>query len=261
MPGDNQSLEGEGAAKLDPKDPAVVALINEAVNNATSGLSTKNAEILNEKKELATKLTEMEKQWAGFDQKQVAALMDKINNDEETKLIAEGKIDEVLEKRVSALKDDYEKKLEALGTRNTELETGLGKSDSKVKTLIVDSNVRQAASALNVVPTAIEDVIVRAKQTFQLDDNDKLIARDSDGALIIGKSGKDPLTVNEWLDGMKEAAPHWFPGSSGAGAGGGKDGKGSAYSITKSEASNPQIYQAAKAAAEKAGATLQIVEG
>lgn len=263
MPKSGAGGEGEDGDenKLDPKDPKVQDLINEAVKAATSGLKSKNDEILAEKKALADKLTEMEKQWSGFDPKQVANLMDKINNDEETKLIAEGKIDEVIEKRVTALKSDYEKKLEAAATKIAELETGIGQKDTKVKTLIVDGNVRQAASKLGVVPTAIEDVIHRAKQTFTLDEKDKLVARDADGALIIGKSGKDPLTVEEWLDSMKEKAPHWYPGSSGAGAGGGKDGKGSSYSITKTEAQNPQTYQAAKEAAQKAGAQLQIVEG
>jgi hypothetical protein len=259
MPGESNA-GGEGA-ELDPKDPRIQEMINEAVKAATGGLSTKNNEILAEKKALAEKLTEMEKQWSGFDQKQVTALLDKMANDEDTKLIAEGKIDEVISKRVEALKSDYEKKLEAATSKISELETGLGEKDTKVKTLIVDSNVRQAASKLGIVPTAIEDVIYRAKQTFTLDDKDNLVARDGNGALIIGKSGKDPLTVAEWLDNMKEKAPHWYPGSSGIGAGGGQGGKGSAYSITKTEAQNPRTYQAAKEAAQKAGTTLQIVEG
>lgn len=243
------------------KDPNVQKLINDAVTSATLGLKTKNDEILAEKKDLANKMAELEKQWSGFDAKQIANLMDKITNDEETKLIAEGKIDEVIEKRVEALKRDYEGKLSSLTEKLSEFEGQVGAKDSKIKKLVVDGHVRQAASKLGVVPTAIDDVIYRAAQTFALDDNDNPVAKNSDGAIIFGKSGKDPLTAVEWLESMKEKAPHWFPGSQGAGAAGGKDGKGGSYTITKADAANPQAYQAAKEAAAKAGHQLQIVQG
>jgi len=257
----NAGGDGGDKVALDPSDPQIADLINAAVKSATGGLSSKNSELLAEKKELSSKMAELEKQWSGFDSDQIKNLMDKINNDEETKLIAEGKIDEVIDKRVQALKNDYESKLEAATSKIGELEIGLGEKDSKVKTLIVDGHVRQAASKLSIVPSAIDDVIHRAKQKFALDDKDKPVARDSEGSLLIGKSGKDPLSVEEWLDSMKETAPHWFPGSSGAGAGGGKDGKGGAYTITKTDATNPQAYRAAKEAATKAGVQLQMVDG
>lgn len=240
------------------KNPDVLKLIESAVNEAKTGLVANNTALLAEKKEIASKMADLEKKWSGFDSAQVSNLMDKINNDEETKLIAEGKIDEVIENRVQALKGDYEGQLKALGDKNSELELGINGKDTKIKALIVNGLVQQAASSLNVLPTAVEDVIYRAKQRFTLDDNDRPIAQDTDGNTLFGKSGKDPLTIEEWLTSMKETAPHWYPGSQGAGASGGKDGSGGAHVITKAQASNPQVYQAAKAEAEKAGAQLQI---
>lgn len=253
---------GDGKDNKPPEDltqnPDVVKLINAAVVDAKTALVGKNTELLAEKKELATKMADLEKQWSGFDSKQVSNLMDKINNDEETKLIAEGKIDEVIENRVQALKGDYEGKLKASTERIGELETGLSGKDAKIKTLVVNGLVQQAASKLNILPTAVEDVIYRAKQSFKLDDNDRPVAQDSDGNTLFGKSGNSPLTIEEWLTGMKEAAPHWFPGSQGAGAGGGTDGSSGAHVITKEQANNSQSYQQAKAAAEKAGVPLKI---
>jgi hypothetical protein len=60
---------------------------------------------------------------------------------------------------------------------------------------------------------------------------------------------------------MKEKAPHWFPAPTGAGAHGGQ-GRGGAktYAISREDARNPQMYQAAKAAAKEAGQELQIVD-
>lgn len=246
---------------LDMTNPAVKELVDAAVAEATKGLATNKEQILAEKKELQQKLEGLTKQWDGLDPEVVKNLVNRMNNDEETKLIAEGKIDEVVERRVAALRKDLETQLAAAQEKLDEMSGTNEGLSSKVKNLVIDGMVRQAGSELNLLPSAVEDAIYRAKGQFELDEHDHPIARDDKGALLIGKDGKSPLSPKEWLENMKEKAPHWFPTPSGAGAGGGPGNAGGGqFTLTRSQARDPAAYRNAKAAAEKAGQPLQIVD-
>ena len=54
------------------------------------------------------------------------------------------------------------------------------------------------------------------------------VALGDDGKPLLGKDARAPLTVTEWLEGMKDKAPHWWPAGSGGGAGNGGGGGSSA---------------------------------
>lgn len=246
---------------LDLSNPDVKTLVEGAVAEATKGLTSNRDEILGEKKGLQAKLDEQAKVWEGLDPEIVKNLVNRMNTDEETKLIAEGKIDEVVERRVTAMKTDLETRLAAATDKLAGLEETNGSLSGKVKRLIVDGMVRQAGSELKMVPSAFDDAIARAGNVFELDENDNPVARDGSGTLLIGKDGKTPITTVEWLESMKPAAPHWFPAPSGAGAGGGSgSGQGNPFTLSRSEARDPSAYRAAKDAAAKAGQPLQIVD-
>lgn len=257
-PGDG----GEGGEELTLENPKVRELVEEAVAKATEGLKKNRDELLEEKKGLATKVKEFETQWSGLDPEHVKNLVERMKNDEETKLIAEGKIDEVITRRTEALANDYTSQIKSRDEKIGEFEAENNALKTQISDLVIGQNVSTAAAELGIVPTALEDVIFRAKGRFQLDENGKPIARDESGAMLMGKNGKDPLSVGEWLEGMREKAPHWFPAPSGGGAGGGNRGGsgGNAFTISRADARNPQKYQEAKAQAAKHGQQLQITE-
>ena len=256
MPDDKNQNPGD-AAQVDPNAPEIKALIDKAVQEATSGLASNRDEILSEKKTLQQQLSEMSKTWEGLDPEAVRTIMSRLENDEEAKLLAEGKTDAVIERRTERLKADHQKQLEKLQQAIAERDQKLEGTTGQVKRLMVEGNLRQAAAELGLVPSAIEDALVRALNVFRVDDEGKLIAEEN-GSTAYGKDGKNPLTPAEWLETMKDKAPHWFPAPSGGGAGGGS-GRGGSHTLTREQARNPQVYRAAKEAAEKAGATLQIV--
>lgn len=197
--------------------------LDAAVAEATGGLRTNRDSILGEKRELREELDAIKKQWEGLDSETVNALMSRIANDDEAKLIAEGKVDEVIARRTDAMRKDAETKVTAALKRVAELEESITSKDGKIAELVIDSAVQEAAAAAGVQGTSIADIVLRARQTFALDDEHRPVARDTAGALLMGKNGRDPLTPSEWLDGMKERAPHWWPPSKGAGAPGGDE--------------------------------------
>lgn len=258
MPDDNTNLNsGGGATQIDPSAPEVKALIEKAVKEATSGLVANRDEILSEKKTLQQQLAELTKTWEGLDPQAVRTIMSRLENDEEAKLLAEGKTDVVIERRTERLKADHRKQIEKLQAALAERDQKLEAMIAKVKKLMVEGSLRQAAAELGLVPSAVEDALVRAMNVFRVDDQRGLIAEEN-GSTIFGKDGKNPLTPAEWLESMKEKAPHWFPAPVGGGAGGGT-GRSGSYTITREQARNVAVYRAAKEAAAKAGATLQIV--
>lgn len=241
-------------------DEAVKAAVTSAVAEATSGLKSNRDTILAEKKTLEDKMKELNSQFEGVDPKLVKSLYERIKNDEETKLISEGKLDEVLNRRTDSMKKDFEARLTQSQTRGDTLEQGEKALKQKMNDLVIEGIVRQAAVETGVVPAAIEDAIYRAKKVFLLDESFVPMAKDANGAPILGKDAKTPISAKEWLESMKEKSPHWFPGSTGAGAGGGGKGGlgGAVHVLSREDARNPQKYQAAKTAAEKAGTQLQI---
>ncbi|ARB06104.1 head scaffolding protein [Dinoroseobacter phage vB_DshS-R5C] len=243
--------------QIGAETPEVKSLLEQAVKEATSGLAANKDEILGEKKALQEKLDEMQKTWGSYDPEMVKTIMTRLENDEEAKLLAEGKTDEVFERRAERLKADHAKQIEAYEKKVAELQQGYEMAGERVKRLTVEGGIRQAASELGVVPSAFEDALHRAMSVFSVDEEGKLHAAEPDGGTIYGKDGQ-PISPAEWLESMKEKAPHWFPAPQGGGAGGGRDRSGS-FTISRADARDVQKYRAAKEAAEKAGSQLQIV--
>lgn len=146
---------------------------------------------------------------------------------EDARLTAEGKTQELAAKQVERMKADFDKQLLA----KDEFVSQQTKRAQAFERQVYENNVRKAAEKAGVHHSAIEDVVLRAQTTFKLGDDGSLFAGDEDGSPVYGKDGKTPLTVDEWLDGTRETAPHWFPAQSGSGTRGGGSG-----SVSKSYA-------------------------
>jgi len=249
---------GYQAPALTADTPEVKAFIEAAVLEATSGLAGNRDEILGEKKALQAKFDEITNTWKDLDPEAVRNIMGRLENDEETKLLAEGKMDEVITRRTERLQADHTKQMSNLEAKLAEA-VAFGESQgSTVKQLKVEGGLRQAAAEHGLVPSAIEDALGRAMNVFKVGEDGKLLAEEN-GSTAYGKDGVTPLTPAEWLESMKEKAPHWFPAPQGAGAGGGNGKGGGSHTITRADARDVTKYRIAKEAAEKAGGALQIV--
>lgn len=161
--------------------------------------------------------------------------MQRFDGDEEAKLIAEGKLDQVIDKRTSRMREDFEKKLgEATGRADK-----ASKLAQAFQGRVLDEAVRAAAAKAGLHQHAIDDALFRARTMFSLDENGQAVQFGEDGKPVLGKDGKNPFTPMEWLEGMKDKAPHWFPatasggGAHGGGGGGGKTMKQSEFQALK----------------------------
>ena len=102
---------------IDLENPAIKDAIATAVEASVSGLKTKNSELLGKLKDTTTKLTQFETQFEGIDIDAVKGLLSRAGQDEETKLLTEGKVDEVFNRRTERLRGDYDKQLKAISER------------------------------------------------------------------------------------------------------------------------------------------------
>jgi len=82
---------------------------------------------------------------------------------------------------------------------------------------VIDDGIRAEATKAGVRSEALSDVLLRGRGVFSLDDKKQIEARDSEGKLAKTVDDK-VLTTKNWIEGLKESSPHYWPNSEGAGA-------------------------------------------
>ncbi|MCO7515718.1 hypothetical protein NJF44_10655 [Pseudomonas guariconensis] len=195
--------------------------VQKFLDGEVSGLKSKNTELIGSNKAIKAELDKLKGQFDGLDIEAVKGLLAKAGQDEETKLIAEGKLDEVISRRTERLRSDLDKQVKAANERAEKAEAFAAKYSDKV---LADS-IRAAAIKAGALPEAAEDIILRARGTFKLSEDGEPIATDRDGEVIYGKDGKTPLSPLEWAESLRETASHLWPRAQGAGQTGDNGGK------------------------------------
>lgn len=152
--------------------------------------------------------------------------LDKLGGMEEAELLRAGKLDEVVEKRTTAMRSDFETRAKAqkaaLETASTERDTLRGRLSS----LLIDSSMRdQLAKVGRLRPAATGDALSRARTAWKVDGEGKLISTDAGGNQLYDKKG-DPMTMETWAQQLLQDAPHLFEKSKGGNADGGNPGGG-----------------------------------
>jgi hypothetical protein len=196
---------GDGAA-------ATAAQIQAAVDAATAGLKATNAALKAEKQALADKA----KAFEGLDVEELKTFHAQFKDSEDLKLIKDGKIDEVLNRRNEKFMANVEKERKAAADALAAKDAKLNKFSQRV----LDDSIRAAASRAGVHKHAIDDALLAARMDFTLDDDGNPVQM-RDGEVVYGKDGKTPFSPDEWMAQRTETKPHWFPsGNSGSEAGG-----------------------------------------
>ena len=201
---------GGGGATLDPVE--LQRKLDE-VTSSMAKIEAKRNELLNENKTIKDSL----KTWEGLDPAHVRNLIDKINNDEELKLLTEGKHDEVVKRRTEKIEAGYKAQLTTAQTELEKLRESNTKANSKIHELLVDTAITTEFVKLKGIETAVPDVVYRAKQVWNIEDGVP-IPRDAKKEIMQGKNGI--MTMVEWIESLRETASHLFPESTSAGANG-----------------------------------------
>jgi hypothetical protein len=150
---------------------------------------------------------------AGLDPTKYKALLDLETKFNEKKLIDTAGLDAAVKERVGRMQEEHSAALKAEQEKSSVM-------TRQLETLLIDSAVRSAANTAAVIPTAVDDILLRAKSTFKIVDG-VAVATDKDGRTIYGTDGVNPLAVGDWIKGLSKQAPHLFAGNQGGGAPGG----------------------------------------
>ena len=209
-----QAIEVYNSAITELKDKHKLQL-DEEVN----GLKSKNTELLDEQKKVQRELKKLKEY--DFDKANEAIAF--LENNKDAQLIKDGKVDELIAKKVSQLESDHEA---VLGEIKTQLKASTEHGqlyESLYKTKMVEDSLREAAIGAKVRPEAVGDILLHGRNIFSLAEDGSVEARSSDGKLRKTIDDK-VLTPTNWIEGLKKTSPHYWPDSVGAGARGGGAG-------------------------------------
>lgn len=157
---------------------------------------------------LKKQIEELQAKFNGIDPEAARELLEQQKKQRNKELIEAGKVEELLAERVSSMRAEYENALKALHEEKSTLATTL-------EGLVIDNALRDAAVKNGVRPSAIEDVLLRGKRVFKLQEG-QAVGMDGDRPLY-GKDGS-PMSVSEWVSGLSNQAPHLFEISTGSNA-------------------------------------------
>jgi hypothetical protein len=189
---------------------------------------------------------------------QVAELRTKITELEgQLETAVKGK-DKDFETRLTPLRQNFEKQVaDAKALADT--------FKKRLEAVVIDQQIARVAAEVGALPTALEDVTVRLRAKFRVDENGNAYAADEQGNKIYGDDGK-PLDVAGAVRGLTKTAPHLFKpstggGATGGGAGGGRQSNGtnpwakSSWNVTEQMRITKTDPQGAARLRAEAGAT------
>lgn len=197
------------------------------LDEQVSGLKSKTKELLDEKKQLQKKVEKFD----SYDFDKAKEAMDFLENNKDAQLIKDGKVEELIEKKTSALLSDHEAAVGELQSVLKEEKSRAILYEGLYKTKTVEDQLRASAITAKVRPEAITDILLHGRNIFSLADDESLEARDVEGKLKKTEDDK-VLTPTNWIEGLKKSSPHYWPPSEGVGAHGGGSAGGGSEDIT-----------------------------
>ena len=180
------------------------------IDEAIKPLKTKNEELIGEKR----KIQETLKNFENIDPVKAREALNFLDGNEEAQMIKDGKINDVIEKRVSTLKSDHEAIMKDLSLKLSESEQVATLHKSLYQKKMIEDSLREAAIAAKVRPEALTDILLRGNSIFSLADDGSVEARGKDGKLVKTEDDK-VLTTSIWVENLKKSAPHYWPPSAG----------------------------------------------
>lgn len=156
------------------------------------------------------------------DPEKVQELVNEFNTLRKTKgKVSDKEINDLVEEkvvqRVAQMKEEHRVALQTETDKT-------GVLTRQLEGLLIDSAIRSEAGKLGVRAAAVDDVLLRARAVFKVQDG-AAVPFDKKGSIIYGKDASTPMSAGEWITNLKKDAAHLFEDSQGGGARPGAGGK------------------------------------
>ncbi|SEN65161.1 hypothetical protein [Halomonas caseinilytica] len=188
-------LDEEQAAKV---KETLEAKHQEALDNEVTGLKSKRDELLDAQRKMKDQL----KQYEGIDPERARQLEEQLAQSEEAKLIADGKLDEVINQRTERMKAEYDRQLQEAQQTAEQAKSFADRFRGRV----MSDEMRRVAEKTGMRPEAVEDAVHRASNLFEVNDEGAVVPKEDAGY----DSQGNKLTLESWVESLKEPAPHLF---------------------------------------------------
>lgn len=194
--------------------------------------------------QLAQQLEEAQKKlknFEGVDPTKYKEQQDVLRKLEEKQLLEAGQVEKVLEQRTQTMRADYEGKVQALQAQAEELQKKASTYKRNLDTIAVDNAIIKAVTDIaQPKRNALEDIKLRAKTVWRVQENGDLIPMDGDRVLY-GKDGTAPMSPTEWAMNLTGIAPYLFEPSTGGGSQGGGRSQQSGDKLVSRSAFNSNL--------------------
>ena len=212
-PKDKEFLQTEIQKSLDTQKSELAQSIEK--------LEAKNKELLGEKRSVSEQFNAIKDKLGDRNVDDILKTLSMLDQNEDAKLIAEGKVEDVIARRMERTRADYEGKMTG---KEKEIESLRGERDKlsqRVEALVLDQAAANEFVSAGGLPSAVADAVFRARKVFKLE-NGELVPRDDKGEILKTDNGtvtlKEYMSGDEWLRGQ---AKHLYSQPSGIGARGG----------------------------------------
>lgn len=171
-------------------------------------------------------IDDLKKTYEGVDVAKYKTLTAKEQQLLDKTLIDAGKVEELVELRIAAMRTEHNSVVDTLKASDTA-------KGRQLEGLLIDNALRDAAAKSGVRPTAIDDVLLRGRQVFRLHEG---VATAFEGDKPVYGKNSEPLSIGDWVGGLSERASHLFEPNTGGGAGKGvQTGGGTSNKMTRAQ--------------------------
>lgn len=170
----------------------VMKLADDFLKQQTDGLKAKNQELISENKKLKDKSALPD----GLDSESIKSMLDELKG-------------KSLEDYGNSIRQESKDQLDELSSKLTEAETRASTLDRQYQSTLINLELRAAAERAGVRPDAIDDFVAIHGKNFVL----------NEGQAVAGEQSS-----TDYVDGLRETTPYWWPESRGTGANGSRPG-------------------------------------
>jgi hypothetical protein len=160
---------------------------------------------------------ELKQRFEGIDPEEVRKLALEKQRLEDEQRVKAGEFDKVLDGRLKAAKQDWDKQFAVVTSERDALV-------ARLTAIQIEQGVTEAATKRGLRSTAIPDITARARAVFRLVDGAPAAFAADGQTLRLGRDGVKPMTLEEWVDTQVSDAPHLFESNAGGGAAGNGSG-------------------------------------
>lgn len=185
-------------------DTAQEVVSMEEVTKIREALAKANKEAGDRRMEVKS----LKEQYAGIDPEASRKLQAMFENNEEAQLIAQGKTEEVFQKRTEKWRQEEDRIKQELNDKIVAAESRA----NAYKDRVLDDAFRAAASQITDIHQSAVDVMLlgHLRTIFSLDENGHAVQKDGSGNVVLGKDGKTPFSPKEYLEGCRPTMPYLF---------------------------------------------------